>query len=62
MPKTLSRLRKARLRQEGAQVVKDPKSTERSEAAKQSRGHDERGHYGKSVDDPESDDTYKDEH
>jgi hypothetical protein len=61
MPRILSRLRKAKVHQDGAQVVKDPKSTARSEGARQSRGHDERGRYGKSVDDPDSEDNYRDE-
>lgn len=60
MPRTASRLRKARIRQDGVQVVKDSKSAARSEAAKNSRGHDERGRYGKSVDDPDTEDKYDD--
>ncbi len=60
MPRTLSRLRKAQIRQSGAQVVADAKSAARSEDAKRSHGHDERGRYGKSVGDPENEDSYKD--
>lgn len=64
MPRILSRLRKARLRQDGAQgdinVVHDAKSAQRSESSKRSRGHDERGHYGKGADDPDDHDDYKD--
>jgi hypothetical protein len=60
MPKIASRLRKAQVRQDGAHIVKDPKSAVRSEDAKRSKGHDERGRYGKSVADPDADDDYKD--
>jgi hypothetical protein len=60
MPRTASRLRKARIRQEGVQVVKDSDAAIRSERSKQSRGHDERGRYGKSVNDPDTEDKYHD--
>ncbi len=60
MPKTASRLRKAQIRRDGANVVDDRKSAARSEDAKRSQGHDERGRYGKSVSDPDDKDSYKD--
>lgn len=60
MPRTASRLRKARVRQESVQIIKDSDAAVRSEQSKQSRGHDERGRYGKSVDDPDTEDKYQD--